>query len=864
MTRARDLAVRHAKDIHSNFELAAKGIDLAFTGLQAGQGLATLARLPQLARSAVLAFAGFQTIKMALNEVSRASQAAQERLEELVKIAKQAQGAGVGTTFLQSLTGQAKALGTEAQSLVSMLERAREASTVRIGEGTEAASSAILDRLRQNVAAGNLAKVDLDKFTNAESQEARIRVILELIDQLRAKGAQLAALDLAGRMFGAEFEAKLRTGTDMIGAMRRALDGLQVGADGRIIPPEEIARAESMKAQLREIEDKLANALKPLNEDIALWQQQQLQGWIDIKAQLADVVVLAGQVYGAIKSVGDYISSLGNAKPFQALRDWLDSVGAIDKAEVARIERMLNGGLTADKPAVPKDADANGPLQISVKPKADTSRPLPSLSTPKAAGSSAAEVDEIQRFINQLDKSTVSLKAQVDTFHLSNSEQAVALQLARAQEIAKQNNRTLTEEETRRIREAATAASTYKDKLADLAQAQQQGAELARTLGNALSDSFADAILEGKSFGDILNDLTKQLAKMALQAAFTGQGPLAGLFGTAPAASEGSSAVGGLAGMFKGLFGFADGGHVTGPGTGRSDSIMARLSNGEFVVNADATREHLPIIHAINKGASAEDLQRLITGSNGKDETAVRPAQAVTRTAEQIVYRDRLEAAGVRADLLPQVPERPSPELTAAVRAVVIARLMHDAASPSDAVKGAFEPADRLGDIIVSVRDGLLAIQAPKTHQERRRTELERVAQLPAFATGGMVQGPGGPREDRVIARLSPGEFVINAAATARHRAVLESINSGSVNLPKFADGGFVGGGSAPRMRETGSSAAPVVTIAPVINLHAAGGSQEANADLAARVGQQIEGSIRGLVVSELRAQLRPMGILNR
>ena len=38
--------------------------------------------------------------------------------------------------------------------------------------------------------------------------------------------------------------------------------------------------------------------------------------------------------------------------------------------------------------------------------------------------------------------------------------------------------------------------------------------------------------------------------------------------------------------------GFATGGHVRGPGTGTSDSIMARLSNGEYVMRAAAVRQY--------------------------------------------------------------------------------------------------------------------------------------------------------------------------------------------------------------------------------------------------------------------------------
>lgn len=48
------------------------------------------------------------------------------------------------------------------------------------------------------------------------------------------------------------------------------------------------------------------------------------------------------------------------------------------------------------------------------------------------------------------------------------------------------------------------------------------------------------------------------------------------------------------------LTGHAQGGLISGPGTGTSDSIVARLSDGEFVVNAKATSENLPLLEAIN------------------------------------------------------------------------------------------------------------------------------------------------------------------------------------------------------------------------------------------------------------------------
>ena len=72
-------------------------------------------------------------------------------------------------------------------------------------------------------------------------------------------------------------------------------------------------------------------------------------------------------------------------------------------------------------------------------------------------------------------------------------------------------------------------------------------------------------------------------------------GLISGLFG-----GGGGGLLGGIGSFFGGLF--AEGGEVRGPGTGTSDDIMAMLSNGEFVVNAEAAKMHRPLLEAINSG----------------------------------------------------------------------------------------------------------------------------------------------------------------------------------------------------------------------------------------------------------------------
>lgn len=77
------------------------------------------------------------------------------------------------------------------------------------------------------------------------------------------------------------------------------------------------------------------------------------------------------------------------------------------------------------------------------------------------------------------------------------------------------------------------------------------------------------------------------------------------------------------------------------------------------------------------------------------------------------------------------------------------------------------------------------------------------------FADGGYVRGPGGPRTDSILARLSNGEFVANAEATGKNRRALEYINRGGV-IPGFASGGYVApnyASSSPVIRVTTSGA---------------------------------------------------------
>jgi hypothetical protein len=72
--------------------------------------------------------------------------------------------------------------------------------------------------------------------------------------------------------------------------------------------------------------------------------------------------------------------------------------------------------------------------------------------------------------------------------------------------------------------------------------------------------------------------------------------------------------------------------------------------------------------------------------------------------------------------------------------------------------------------------------------------------QVKGAATGGYIAGPGTGTSDSIPARLSNGEFVVKASETARHRPLLEAMNSGEL---RFAGGGFVSAADVPKPYST-------------------------------------------------------------
>ncbi|MGJ8590034.1 MAG: hypothetical protein ACSHXW_18125 [Yoonia sp.] len=136
---------------------------------------------------------------------------------------------------------------------------------------------------------------------------------------------------------------------------------------------------------------------------------------------------------------------------------------------------------------------------------------------------------------------------------------------------------------------------------------------------------------------------------------------------------------------------------------------------------------------------------------------------------------------------------------------------------------------------------------------------LAAIGGLLGFASGGYT-GNGGKHQ--LAGVVHKGEFVLSKQATS-------AIGVGNLNalhasaLKGYSGGGLVGNGPKGILPGAGPSTAPTVTISAPVTVNGSAGTPEQNDDLAKQMARQMEGTMRGAVMDELRRQMRPGNLLN-
>lgn len=205
---------------------------------------------------------------------------------------------------------------------------------------------------------------------------------------------------------------------------------------------------------------------------------------------------------------------------------------------------------------------------------------------------------------------------------------------------AKADKATTYEEKVRLMNEALQKYDEEQQKINTISKIQQTSNQLAKDFSGAITDWITGA----QSFGDAMKNILQQLIAQLIQAA---------IYATIVAACTGGG--GGFAARWKGAFGnaFASGGAVAGPGTGTSDSIPAMLSNGEYVLNAQAVdRLGVPFLNGLNTGRLIGFASGGLVGSGGAYNRPASVASSSSSTSNSITLNVSALDASSFADFL--------------------------------------------------------------------------------------------------------------------------------------------------------------------------------------------------------------------
>lgn len=212
-------------------------------------------------------------------------------------------------------------------------------------------------------------------------------------------------------------------------------------------------------------------------------------------------------------------------------------------------------------------------------------------------------VNDYEREIQQIKERTAALQAesaaQAGVNPLVN-DYGYAVEYARTKQelltAAQQAGIAVTPELEANIDMLARAygnAVVESEKLAESQDRIRQAAEDFRNTAKDVTSGFISDLRSGKTAAEALAGALDKVADKMIDMA------LSNIFGTG--GSGGFSLLSFLG--FKGggqIKAFAGGGKLRGPGTGTSDSMLIRASDGEYMVNAKATKKHLALLEAIN------------------------------------------------------------------------------------------------------------------------------------------------------------------------------------------------------------------------------------------------------------------------
>lgn len=181
--------------------------------------------------------------------------------------------------------------------------------------------------------------------------------------------------------------------------------------------------------------------------------------------------------------------------------------------------------------------------------------------------------------------------------------------------------------------------------------------QIADGLASAMDEMFEAETAKGKAFlKSMLITALNILEPFILTKLKVTQIAEKGLWGIAEAAALTAIVKAAFAGAKSVIKGFSTGGYVQGSGTGTSDSIPARLSNGESVMTAKATSMFSPILSAFNQLGGGVPIVVNNGGSNiGMDMLAAAVARGYQMAPQPVVSVEEINRTQRRVQTIENI-----------------------------------------------------------------------------------------------------------------------------------------------------------------------------------------------------------------
>ncbi|WP_273772762.1 phage tail tape measure protein [Brucella intermedia] len=414
------------------------------------------------------------------------------------------------------------------------------------------------------------------------------KFMLELIDRVQrlkntAKGIQIFD-ELFGGQGGEQFVQLIEQGREGIAATLKEADAMGVVFDKEWIEKSaEIDRSFNRLATTMgtAVKGAIVEAATALEGFISSWNALNEKSVSGLKAELE--ILKQGR------------ERLATTQPAGGLQDTIAGVFGKDRdsqlAAIAAKEKLINDELERRQAIVLKTVEIEGapykPIAAPTSGKSGAEK-----AREKAAKQSERERKAVTDLIKELEfEASLVGKTAVD------KERMIALRHAGA---------AATEAEKQKIE--SLVESTYRANEAH--ERQKEALQELNDAGRDFAGTLVDGLLDGAKATDVLSNALKGLADRFLNSgldALFGGGGIGGVFGSVFGGGK-SDPWAGLRFQNGGLPKFSSGtpsrvrpGMVRGPGTGTSDSIVARISNKEFITNARSTQKYRGLLEAINE-----------------------------------------------------------------------------------------------------------------------------------------------------------------------------------------------------------------------------------------------------------------------